>query len=415
MIRLLLLVAAVASTVAVATAAAAPTVRYGIQDDAWLEHGTEGTIAERAAHLKSLGLDVVRITLHWSEIEKQQGVFDWTRPDAVLNGLREAGVEPLITIWGSPRWANGGRSTNWAPERPSDIAAFATAVAERYSWVGLWLIWNEPNQRRWLRPTTAGDYVDRVLNPAYDAIKAVIPTAKVGGGATAPRASWGGISPIDFIRDMGAAGAKLDAYAHHPYAANPKEGPLVQGCRTCKTLTIGTLDKLLAETSAAFGASTRLWLTEFAYQTDPPDPRAGVSLATQARYVSEAAERAYSLPRIDLLIHYLYKDEPSLAGWQSGLETVDGSRKPASQAMQLPFSQVKRLGTRIAVWGHVRGVRGQQAYAIERRTGGSWSTLATGKTTAKGYLRAVVEAAPKTSLRLRVAAVDRTSVILVVR
>ncbi len=397
------------------TAVAAPSVRYGIQDDAWLEFGTDEPIAARAKRLKALGLDVVRVTLRWSEIEAQQGEFDWDRPDALLEGLQEAGIDPLVTIWGTPRWANGGRSTNWAPDRGADFAAFATTVAERYSWVRYWLIWNEPNQRRWLRPTTAGDYVDRILNPAYDAIKAVIPTARVGGGATAPRASWGGISPVDFIRDMGAAGAKLDAYAHHPYAANSKEGPLDKGCAKCKTLTIGTLDRLLLETAKAFGPSTRIWLTEFAYQTNPPDRSGGVPLATQARYISEAAERAYSLPRVDLLIHYLYRDEPALAGWQSGLQTVDNRAKPSLQAIQTPFSQVRRSGDRTVLWAQVRAATGPQRYEIQRRAGSAWTTIATGATTSRGYLRAVVTAGAGTRLRLSVPVLLRTSAVLVVR
>ena len=48
-------------------------------------------------------------------------------------------------------------------------------------------IWNEPNQTRWLRPTTPSRLRPPLLNPAYDAIHAANPRAKVGGGVTAPR------------------------------------------------------------------------------------------------------------------------------------------------------------------------------------------------------------------------------------
>ena len=59
----------------------------------------------------------------------------------------------------------------------------------------------------------------------------------------------------------------------------------------------------------AFG-NKRIWLTEYAYQVARPDPF-GVSAALQAQYGADAARRAYEAPRVDMLIHYLYRDEPN--------------------------------------------------------------------------------------------------------
>jgi hypothetical protein len=65
----------------------------------------------------------------------------------------------------------------------------------------------------------------------------VIPKASIAGGATAPRGGTGGMSPVDFIRAMGRAGARLDAYAHHPHPLSPAETPLTGGCAHCATRT----------------------------------------------------------------------------------------------------------------------------------------------------------------------------------
>ena len=83
---------------------------------------------------------------------------------------------------------------------------------------------------------------------------------------------------------------------------------------------MATLERLLKLVGQAF-PSARIWLTEYAYQTNPPDPF-GVSLA-QLRRGSSARPpgRVYAAPKVDLLIHYLYRDEPDLGRWQSGLET----------------------------------------------------------------------------------------------
>ena len=90
-----------------------------------------------------------------------------------------------------------------------------------------WLIWNEPNQLRWLRPASPRLYTLRLLNPGYAAIHAAIAGAQVAGGGTAPRGGTGGTSPVAFLLGMHAAHARLDAYAHNPYPLNPRrESPL---------------------------------------------------------------------------------------------------------------------------------------------------------------------------------------------
>src|SRR5262249_5079492 len=159
--------------------------------------------------------------------------------------------------------------------------------------------------RRWLRPTLPSLYVQRLLNPAYSAIHAVRRNALVGGGVTAPRAATGGVSPAVWIAGMAGAGAKLDAYAHNPYPLSPAETPLTGGCSHCSTLTMATLPTLLTDIGKAFGPGKRIWLTEYGYQTNPPDRLLGVSPDRQALYLSEAAMRAYLAPRVDMLIDYL--------------------------------------------------------------------------------------------------------------
>ena len=181
--------------------------------------------------------------------------YDWHRPDRVLRGLRRYGLTPVLTLVGTPAWANGGRPPNFAPPHPRDFRAFATAAAHRYPWVRYWLIWNEPNKRIWLRPTRAGIYVQHLLNPGYEAIHAVLPHARVGGGVTAPRGGLGGVAPVVWVRGMAAAHAKLDAYAHHPYPSSPGETPSSGGCKNCPSITMATLPKLLILVGAPSGRS----------------------------------------------------------------------------------------------------------------------------------------------------------------
>jgi hypothetical protein len=402
------------SLVAVASAPAAPGLKVGITDDAWLEFGP-GTLDARVASLRTLGVQVVRVTLDWREVEAQQGVLDWDRDGLLLDALRGAGITPVVALWGTPRWANGGAGPNVPPRSASSFAAFARAAAERFPWVRRWVVWNEPNQRRWLLPPSPTLYVARLLNPAAAAIVSVLPNALVAGGATAPRGGAGGTSPVDFIRGMGRAGARLHAYAHHPHPLSPHETPYAGGCGTCTTISMADLERLLTETRQAFGARTRIWLTELGYQTNPPDRVLGVSWARQARSVAEAQRRAYDASRVDLLVQYLVRDEPSLGAWQSGLESVAGRRKPAFVSFALPLVQVSREGQATTVWGQVRLGAGTRTFVLERRTDEGWVRVGSeGRTGAGGFFRRTVRAAAGTQLRLRDSSTGTASPTLVV-
>lgn len=401
-IAALVALAAMSAFPGASSAQGASSVQYGIEDDAWLLHGS-GTLSSRIAELERLNVDIVRFTLHWDLIARRQPTdardpsdraYRWRSPDNVLNALHKAGISVVVTLVGTPSWANGGAPPNWAPNSASTFGNFAAAAATRYPWIQDWTIWNEPNLPAWLRPTTAGIYVSRLLNPGYAAIHSRIPGALVGGGMTSPRGGTGGVSPVAWIRAMGKAKAHLDAYAHHPYPSRPQiESPWGPACKNCSTITMAELGRLLNEVHRAFG-SKRIWLTEYGYQTNPPDSLLGVSPTTQARYVSSAARRVYLAPRVDMLIYYLVQDDAEPAGWQSGLVTAEGLPKPAFTAFRLPLTEVNRSGDRVRLWGQVRAGSGQRPYRLRALVGGRWTWLGpTRMTDVHGFFAATVQAA----------------------
>jgi hypothetical protein len=380
---LLVLLFAFAACVAASSGQASSGVQFGIQDDAWLEFGP-GTLNQRLATIKRLGVPLVRFTLRWNAIARvrpkqptspRDRAYDWRRSDRVLLGLRRHGLTPVVTLVGTPAWANGGRAPNYAPPRPRDFRAFATAAARRYTWVRYWLIWNEPNKRLWLRPTKARIYVHHLLNPGYEAIRAVLPRARVGGGVTGPRGALGGVSPTTWVRGMAAARAKFDAYAHHPYPSSPAETPSSGGCRNCPSITMATIRKLLILVRRSFGPKA-VWLTEYGYQTKPPDTVLGVPPKLQATMLSLAAMRAWRLPRVTMLIQYLYRDEPELHRFQTGLVFADYRWKPSLQGFRLPFAQMGRRGLQAIVWGQIRNGRpGRKSYRLEVLRKNAWKPV----------------------------------------
>src|SRR5205085_2897252 len=364
-------------------------VKFGLTDDAWLLNG-QGTLEARLARLDTLGVRVVRFSLQWNQIahtrpatpaDPSDPAYDWSATDPVLDGLHQHGIDVVLQLVGTPSWANGGKPANYAPTSSATFGAFASAASSQYPWVRRWLIWNEPNQVRWLRPTTASVYTTRLLNPAYAAIHTAIHGAQVAGGGTAPRGSSGGVSPVAWIAAMHAAHARLDAYAHNPYPLDPKrETPLTGGCGHCTTVTMATLGRLVTLVGRDFPRA-RIWLTEYGYQSNPPDRLLGVPLALQARYIGEGAYAAYRAPKVDLLIHFLYRDEPSLARFQSGLVSLSNRVKPAYAAFELPLAQISRS----TLWGQFRAPAAGSTGRLEQRAGSGWRTLAAVHGGAGGY------------------------------
>jgi len=294
-----------------------------------------------------------------------------------------------------------GRGPNYLPNKADALGSFAYAAATRFPWITRWTVWNEPNVRLFLIPNSPALYVTRLLNPAYSALKSASQRNLVAGGVTSPRKTPSEVSPIARIRRMRAAHARLDAYAQNPYPVRPGETPTSGGCWRCTEMTMATLPKLISEVKRDFGSRTRIWLTEYAYNSKPPSKWLGVSNALQARYVGEAALRAYLTPRVDLLIHFLVRDEPNARRWTSGFYTSRGKVKPSFNAYALPFAQVSRRGSRTTVWGQVRPRSGAQTYQLQQWSAGHWRPVGgTRLTTSAGYVRRTVTVARGARLRI---------------
>ena len=321
--------------------------------------------------LSSLHVQVVRMSLVWGgrggvankqpahPADPTDPAYDWSRYDQAVERANDAGVQLLFTIVGTPPWANGGKPPVFAPTSATDLQAFAYAAAQRYSGtflntrtgrvlprVSKWLAWNEPNNPVFLQPQFA--QVDnkwtmaapaayaQICNAVYNGVHSVSGPEQVACGATAPRGSNApastrpSISPLAFLRAAKAAGLRtFDAWAHHPYYGIPSERPSTRGRGSA--IELGNINELINNVTRLYGDKP-LWITEYGYQTKPPDDFFGVSWKKQAAYLRQAYKIAKANPRIDLFTWFLLKDNPSLGGWQSGLETIDGKKKPSYDA-----------------------------------------------------------------------------------
>jgi hypothetical protein len=125
--------------------------------------------------------------------------------------------------------------------------------------------------------------------------------------------------------------------------------------------------------------------------------------------------RALLAPRVDILIHYLIRDEPQSARWQSGLLTARDIAKPAYNAFRFPLAQRSRTGRRTVLTGQVRpGTRND--YRLLRFAAGRWNVVGgTSRTTARGFFTRTVNAAPGARFRIWIPSQHTYSAIVTVR
>jgi hypothetical protein len=140
-----------------------------------------------------------------------------------------------------------------------------------------------------------------------------------------------------------------------------------------------------------------LYLTEYGYQTNPPDRRSGISLSRQASYLAQAEYLAWRNPAVRTHAQYLLYDNgaPVDHTFQTGLLFANGRAKPSFQGYRMPLWLPKRTvargGSTLPVWGLVRAAANGTAPEVRiqfRRNGTKgYKTLATRKASAaRGYV-----------------------------
>jgi hypothetical protein len=433
-----------------AAARAAATMETGIADDAAvLEEPDAGLAAQAVATWRALGIDDVRLLVHWERVSPRPGErrvpagfdladhtdarYDWRALDRAVALVRDAGMTVTLAITGpGPLWATASPAAGNRRLRPLPAlyGRFARAVALRYgAAVDRYVLWNEPNLPLWLQPqfTCRGSRCTpyaphlyrRLVRAAAPAIHAVDADARVLVGALAPagqnpRRRNAIMRPLTFLRALGCVDrrgrrdrsglcrgfqpAAAEGIAYHPHGVRrapdvPDPQPDEAGLAD-----LARLEGLVDAIQRAGGLrNTRgrtrrfdLFFTEYGYQTNPPDRFIGVHLALQAKWLQQGAYLAWRDPRVRGLTQYVWRDEPvgvNGARWQSGLVFRDGRGKPALQSFPHPFWADQTVARRAArLWGQVRP-GGSHVVSVQRRTPGSgrWTTIRRLRTDGRGF------------------------------
>jgi hypothetical protein len=377
MVRVGALIAVLATAVVAASAQPAGASRYmrvGIYDEAQTLYGP---VQQTFTTLQQLHVQEIRLNLYWGgtygvarrkpahPANPADPAYDWSLYDRTVEYAAQYGIHVLFSVYGTPGWENAAAGANHAPAKAADLQNFALAAATRYDGatkdaagvvipaVKDWLAWNEPNNPVFLTPQyrksgktwvvqSAVDYA-KICNAVYKGVHTSMKSGeRVACGGTAPRgdndpsSSRPSVSPLAFLRAVKKYGLKtFDAWDHHPYPAGatdqPTTAPVTAKGSVPTAVTLGNISSLISLVTTLYG-NKRIWITEYGYQTNPPDKLLGVTYAKQAAYLTQAFGIARKNPRIDMMLWFLLRDDPSTNGWQSGLITAKGAKKPSFAA-----------------------------------------------------------------------------------
>jgi hypothetical protein len=345
------------------------------------------------------------------------------------------------------------------PEPPGGLSdGSSSAVGPLLPRVDHWSVWNEPNHPGWLTPQwhpnpEGGRMVPvspRLYRRLFDSAWSAFQATGHGQdtillGETSPRGPRDrgltrAIRPLEFVRELYCFNRRLRPYrggharargcpqtaaergsfasdhpglfqatgwAHHPYAFEvpPRRHDRVRDnvvLIDLRRLT-RTLDRILARHGQP--RQLPIYITEYGYQTEPPDPTVGVSWARQAAYLAEGEYLAFRNPRVAAMTQFLLVDDGPLSQYppddprrwgkfQTGLVTYEGRRKLAYDAYRHPLyvsPRRARRGRRLRVFGQLRTAANGQTLTVDlqfrRRRSRTYETVQTATTNnARGFV-----------------------------
>lgn len=197
-------------------------------------------LKEIFSDLQKMGCHKVRMDWEWRQVEMQQGTYDWTVTDWLMETANAFEIDIYPMVLYPPDWAfaadrqqqPGHFTRPPAPENYVAYAAFVAASIARYGPDGdapidfrpipAWEIWNEPNHDDfWSPKQDYREYVE-LLKTTASTVRTLFPDIQL---------VHGGLATADYVWILQCYqldenyGQYFDVLSVHPYFIDPATGP----------------------------------------------------------------------------------------------------------------------------------------------------------------------------------------------
>ena len=356
----------VAASVAALLGAGGAPAGVGANDDTGKYAPDAG--ASFYADMTALGLQQAVITVRWLPSDPL-ALTERPLLDLTVAAARRAGLAVVFAAYPyPPRELEGGLA------RPEDFGAWLAELARAYPEVRQFVVGNEPNQGAFWRPqfSRSAQRSAKAFGPflaaGYDALDAVDPELTVVGVGLSPRGndrpqakSNVSTSPVRFLaalgrwyRSSGRERPLMDGFSFHPYP-NAATDTLARGYPWPNAGFVN-LDRIKQALWDAFAGTAqpttleglRLYLDEVGWQVDTTgldgyvgsENVAVTSERAQAAVYGELVQRATCDPDIAQVNIFGFRDDALRTGFQAGLHRVDGTPRPAAEAVGTAIAAV---------------------------------------------------------------------------
>ena len=299
----------------------------------WFE---EAAYRNQLDQMQALGLNWVRVDLHWDRLEPAPGQWQLNTLDRMTQVLAEKDVRSLLFMVGSAPFASSAPAgtPNYDQYPPISAQMFANSLgylASRYPTVDAWQVWNEQNIPPFWQPMEDPAAYNQLLEVSLNKLEQISPDAQrvIGGMAYYSQMPLRGGLMLEALDGMGSIrGDRVVAY--HPYSLMP-EGDVAADKDFLVRGTV--LNQLLRERG-----SESIWATEFGWS----------SYSGQVEWqpiIGEQGQADYLVKRIALMSAMDYDRiflfnlsdldaRATLRDQKYGLLRLDGSQKPAYKTLK---------------------------------------------------------------------------------
>ena len=285
--------------------------------------------------------------------------------------------------------------------------------------IDMFTIWNEPNHTGFMRPQwvkvngrwrpSSPHQYRAMVQLAYPAIKASRPDSTVLVGGTSFSGTYGGkgtggVPPLRFLREMACVDEDFeplhrdgcdkfkaipgDGWAHHPYSMQTTPGARNRDTRADDVpvaelpALADTLDRLV-RMGRLSPANRNIWVTEYGYETNPPDTDEKYTPGDQARFLPWAEYLAWRVPTVQSFAQFLLRDLPpgafrvgasrkrAFGEWQSGLVTTDGRAKLGFAHFRAGIFVERAAHRRLRIFGRLRVGEGTTNVIVDTAKAGA--------------------------------------------